>query len=271
MTMLDPWRRGALAVVVGACAAWAATGARAAEEPIATDRPDVVESSDVVGAGRVQLETSVARERDARHGTRTRRSATPTLLRVGVSDAVELRLETDGLLRQRSTTAGVATAERGWADASLGLKWHVQDGDDEHRKPGLAWLLHLDGNTGSAAFRGQGWRPSLRLTAEWALPGDHSLGVMPGLFLDRDDQGRRYTGGILAAVLGKSFNDRLRGFVEVAGQQLTTSRHGGSVVTFDVGAAYLLSPNLQIDTAVSRGLTRHTPDLGWTVGLSLRH
>jgi len=46
--------------------------ASAAEEAIATDRPDVVESSDVVGHGRFQIETSVACERDERDGVRTR-------------------------------------------------------------------------------------------------------------------------------------------------------------------------------------------------------
>ncbi len=245
--------------------------ARAADDAIATDRPDVVESSDVVGKGRVQLETSVARERDRRSGTRTRLDSTPSLLRIGVSDTVELRVETEGLLRQRTTTAGVTTTERGQADVSLGVKWHVQDDDEASHRPGVAWLLHLDSDSGSAAFRGQGWRPSLRLTAEWALPDGYSLGVMPGLYQDRNDAGRRHVGGILAAVAGKAFTDKARGFVEVAGQQLRSARNGGNVVTFDIGAAYLLSNALQVDAAVSRGLTRQTPDLSWTVGVSLRY
>ena len=44
--------------------------ALAEEEPdgIATDRPDFVESAQVVGRGVVQLETSLAFERDKRHG-----------------------------------------------------------------------------------------------------------------------------------------------------------------------------------------------------------
>lgn len=245
--------------------------ARAADDAIATDRPDFVESSDVVGPGRVQLETSVARERDRRGTTRTRLDSTPSLLRIGVSDTVELRVETDGLLRQRTTTAGVTVTERGQADVSLGAKWHVQDDDEASFRPGLAWLLHLDSDTGSTAFRGQGWRPSLRLTAEWALPHGWSIGVMPGLFLDRNDAGRRHGGGILAAVAGKAFTDQVRGFVEVAGQQLRSARNGGNVVSLDVGAAYLLSNTVQIDTAISRGLTRQTPDLSWTVGVSVRH
>jgi hypothetical protein len=244
--------------------------ATAAEDAIATDRPDFVESSDVVGKGRLQIETSVAVERDSRDGVRSRLYSTPTLLRMGVSETVELRLETDGLLDQRVDEAGVRTSERGVADLSIGAKWHVQEGDEEGLRPGIAWLLHVDADSGSRAFRGQGWRPSLRLVAEWEFAGGYSAGVMPGLFIERNDLGERYVGGILAAVAGKSFTDQTRGFVELSGQQLASSKNGGNVVTFDLGLAYLVSRSMQVDTAVSWGLNKNTPDISWIAGFSVR-
>lgn len=247
-----------------------AGAARAEEEPIATDRPDFVESSDVVGKGRVQLETSLAWERDRQGGVKARLSNTPTLLRVGVSDAWELRLETDGRLRQTTEVGGTSTRERGWSDLSFGLKWHQRDGDEDAGTPGLGWLFHLDADTGSGAFRGQGVRPSVRMVAEWEFAGGWSLGVMPGLFRDRDEAGRHFTGGILAAVLGKSLNDRTRVFVELSGEQLAPARHGGNVATLDAGVAFLLTRDLQLDAAMSRGLNRNAPDFAWTVGLSAR-
>lgn len=247
-----------------------AGAARAEEEPIATDRPDFVESSDVVGKGRVQLETSLAWERDRQGGVKARLSSTPTLLRVGVSDAWELRLETDGRLRQTAEVGGTSTRERGWSDLSFGLKWHQRDGDEDAGTPGLGWLFHLDADTGSGAFRGQGVRPSVRMVAEWEFAGGWSLGVMPGLFRDRDEAGRHFTGGILAAVLGKSLNDRTRVFVELSGEQLAPARHGGNVATLDAGVAFLLTRDLQLDAAMSRGLNRNAPDFAWTVGLSAR-
>jgi hypothetical protein len=69
--------------------AMCAFSARAEEEPLATDRPDFVESSDVVGAGRFQIETSVAFERSKVDGTREKLRATPTLLRIGIGDTLE--------------------------------------------------------------------------------------------------------------------------------------------------------------------------------------
>lgn len=244
--------------------------ARADDEPIATDRPDFVESSDVVGKGRLQLETSLAWERDRQGGGKSRLASTPTLLRIGVADDWELRLEGDGRMRLRSETAGVTSRESGWSDLAVGVKWHQRDGDEEAGTPGLGWLVHLDMDSGSGSFRGQGLRPSLRMVAEWEFAGGWSLGVMPGVYRNRNDQGRHFTGGILAAVLGKSLGERLRGFVEVSGQQLASARNGGKLVTFDTGLAYLLTRDLQVDMALSRGISHSAPDLAWTVGLSAR-
>lgn len=244
--------------------------ARAEDEPIATDRPDFVESSDVVGKGRVQIETSLAWERDRQGGLKARLSSTPTLLRLGVADDWELRFETDGRLRLKADAAGTTVRERGWSDLSVGVKWHQRDGDEAAGTPGLGWLFHLDADTGSGAFRGQGVRPSLRMVAEWEFAGGWSLGVMPGIYRDRDEDGRHFTGGILAAVLGKSLNDRTRVFVELSGEQLAAARHGGSVTTFDVGVAYLVTRDVQVDAAMSRGLNRNAPDFAWTIGLSTR-
>jgi len=267
-SFMPRWALGAVLAV----APWAIfpLGAVAAEGAIATDRPDFVESSDVVGKGRFQLETSVAQERSTRDGVRMRLVSTPTLLRIGVSETVELRLETDGIQRRSTEGSGLKTSERGWADVALGAKWHVQDGDEASGRPGLAWLLHVEADTGTPPFRGDGLRPSLRAVAEWDLAGDYSLGVMPGVLIDRNDQGQRYVGAIFAVVVGKSFSDTTRGFVELSGRQLASKQNGGNVVSFDTGLAYLVTNDVQIDAAVSWGLNKNTPDVSWTVGVSVR-
>src|SRR5882672_7148159 len=86
-------------------------------DEINTDRPDFVESSAVVGRGRFQLETSVAGERDNAGGLRLRTLSTPTLLRLGVSENIELRVESDGAMHTRSfdPASGVTTKDHGWA------------------------------------------------------------------------------------------------------------------------------------------------------------
>jgi len=239
-------------------------------DKIATDRPDFVESSDVVGKHRFQIETSVAQERNKGDGVRERTFSTPTLLRYGVSDTLELRAETDGrlIVRTDDLVAGTRSTERGYGDLSLGVKWHAID--EAGLTPSLAVLAHVDLDSGSASFRGKGARPSLRAVAEWELAHDMSLGIMPGLLLDKDDAGRRYTGGILGVVVGKEWNERWRSFVEVAAPRIARARNGGSLVTLDVGGAYLLNKYCQLDSAISRGLNRNTADWSWTIGLSLK-
>jgi hypothetical protein len=71
-------------------------------------------------------------------------------------------------------------------------------------------------------------------------------------------------------VLGKSWTERWRTFVEYSAPQIARSSHGGSQTTFDIGTAYLLTDTVQIDAALSRGLNKTTPDWSWTIGLSAK-
>lgn len=256
-----------LAALVAFCTCACAFPAAASDGPIATDRPDFVESSHVVGKGRLQIESSVAIDRDGDGERRATAWSTPTLVRFGITDNLELRVESDGAMRQRSSGAGLAgVTERGYADASLGLKWHAMDG--EGSRPSVGLLLHADLSTGSAAFRDEGTRPSARLVAEWEMPNDMSIGVMPGIGYQKQDGGNMF--GILGLVAGKAWNDRLRSFVEISSPHIARSAHGGTEASLTVGAAYLVRKNVQIDTALSRGLNPRTADLSLTFGLSFK-
>jgi hypothetical protein len=239
-----------------------------AQDSIVTDRPDFVESSDVVGARRFQLETGVASDRRTHDGVRVRTLTTPTLFRYGLGDTTELRLETDGWTRERTRDGVASYTEHGRSDLSLGIKWHVLDGAGT--TPGVAWLLHVDTATGSRPFRGAGLRPSLRAAIEWDLPEEFSLGLMPGVYVDRNDAGRRFAGGIFAMTLGKEWSPRWHSFLEVAGQQLASRRDGGSVVTLDTGLAFVATPALQFDIEASRGLSDAAPDLTSGLGVSIK-
>ena len=260
------------AVWIGVALIAASLQARAADDDqIVPDRPDFVESSIAVGKGRFQLETSLAAERDRSAGVRERGVFTPTLLRYGLSDNVELRLETDGWTRQHTSIDNPPASLRtsGMADSSLGVKWHVQDAAGG--LPSVAVLVHADLPSGAAELRGHGVRPSLRLSAEWDLPDDFSIGVMPGVASQTSDDGRRFTGAMLGVSLGKDWNARWHSFVEVAAPQIARTRDGGTQAILDIGAAYLVNNQCQIDTALTRGLNRRTADLGFTVGLSVRY
>src|SRR6478609_3273820 len=237
----------------------------AAQEPIATDRPDFVESSMTVGTKVFQLETSAATDWTTSAGTTARVIATPTLLRYGISRTLELRLETDGFYR--ASVDGVGS-ESGMADAALGIKWHAVD--EAGARPAIAFLLHGDVPTGSAAFRGIGIRPSLRTVGEWALPGEFGLGVMPGIAYDPEGgEGQQWT-ALLGVTLGRPVSESLRFFVEYAAEQLPTSSNGGTIALVETGAAFLLTADTQLDLSYRHGVTSLAADHSIALGFSRR-
>ena len=42
------------------------------------------------------------------------------------------------------------------------------------------------------------------------------------------------------------------------------------MVTYDTGAAYLLTDSIQLDAAFSRAANRNTPNFSWTLGISAK-
>jgi hypothetical protein len=266
---LSPRHRfvAAPALVLVALAIAAPSCARAADEgEITTDRPDFVESSEVVD--HVQVETGLESALDRHEGLQSRTLTTPTLVRVGLSRAFEFRLETDGFT-DATTSDGTRTQAQGMSDVSLGLKWRVQDGE-EGGQASVAWLGDVEAPSGSAAFRGAGWRPSVRLVAEWALRDEWSIGFMPGLKLDRTADGHEFANGLAAVVVGNGFAPHWDAFVELAAQQIVARRYGGNILTFDTGIAHRLTPDFQLDASLFIGLTDAAPAVQWGLGASFR-
>ena len=237
----------------------------AAQESIATDRPDFVESSLTVGTGVFQLETSVATDW-TRVGSATERTVgTPTLFRYGITPALELRLETEGY--QRASNSAVNGTTTGLADAALGLKWHALDGDGV--RPSAAVLLHADLPSGSRTFRTDGVRPSLRVVGEWELPAGFALGVMPGVVYDVDAAGDRQWVTLFGATVGKPVSERLRFFVEFTAEALPIG-DVPAATELDLGTALLLSKDIQLDLSTSFGLSEAAADHALAIGFSRR-
>lgn len=256
-----------IAVSLLAAAAGSARAADEAGEAIEPDQPGIVESSSTVGKGRAMLETGLGYQRDKSDGVRSRLWSTPTLLRFGFAEDWEFRVETDGYQRLRAADGSTTAKASGWADTALGVKWQVQESDGERNKPGLAWLFDVTADSGSSAFRGQGLRPTLRLTSEWDLPRDWSAGLIGGLYRDSRDDGKHFVGGILGASLGWPISDSWKGYVEVAGDQLASTRNGGRSVSAGTGLTWLVDRKLQLDASINRGLTKQTAD--WVFGLGV--
>lgn len=243
------------------------SGGSAEENSIATDRPDFVESADTVGLWNVQVETSYEEETDTINGVTTKSESTPTLIRLGILKNLELRMETAGFISEKTDNQ---PSNNGSADPAFGFKVHFLDGTPQTLSPSMAVLVHADMDSGSAYFRGHGIRPSLRVVGEWEGPADLSMGLMPGVAYESDDNNNRYTNVMVSGVLGRGITESLRAFVELTAEQLVAVKHGGNILTFDAGMAYVFLRNYQFDVASSWGLNDNSPDFSWTLGFSMK-
>lgn len=256
-------------LIAAALLAGMAPGYAADEEPLSTDRPDISEASVVVGPGRFQIETGV--QQDYQRGGRgtARVLTTPTLLRWGLDNRWEARLETDGYMQFRRSGSGSNAQTAGLSPLSPGFKYHFQDPREGSSRPSLGVLMHVAVPTGSSQFRQHYFAGDLKLAADFEF-GAWSLGTNVGVLVDRDDEGDTFAAGLATASLSRGLSERLRAFTEVA-LGGSASRPLTDSVILDGGFTYLLNPDTQLDVALGTDLSqRSAPDLYWTVGLSRR-
>lgn len=220
-------------------------------EPIDTDGPDFVESSEVVPRGHFQYEVGFTSLSDSPAAPGSALMVTPMLLKYGVAKDVEIRLAPSGFMRQNGESA--------WGDIAMGVKWHSQDRDPALGRAAVSWLLHVDTPSGTHPFKGQALRPSLRSVITWDLPQDYALGLMPGIKSDTGDDGHRFTALVFGAVLNKRLNDQWRVFVELSAPQIAAPADGGVLASWDLGAAYLFSHDLQLGVRLGVGANPNSP------------
>jgi hypothetical protein len=136
--------------------------------------------------------------------------------------------------------------------------------------PGYGVIVGATLASGSAEFIGNGTPPSLLLPIVWNLPNDMSLGVMPGVYFDKNSENKRFTSTQLGVVLSKSFNEKWGGYVEWAAPQITSSKNGGNITVMDVGVNYLISNEMMLDFSVLKGISKKSPGVQVGLGLSIR-
>jgi hypothetical protein len=225
--------------------------------PIDTDGPDFVESSEVIGKNRFQYEADFLSQRDTRASTTVNTTSTPTLIKYGISETTEVRIETEGYIWSDNSSTNAILSGAG--DTALGLKWHTLDGGKTTGKPSISWILHFDVPTGTNGFSKPGIRPSVRTVMTWELPENFALGIMPGIKYDSAEDGHRFTSGIFGAVLNNHVTESFRAFVELAVQQLAQSQDGGTIAYWDIGAAYLLTVDTQLGFRGGVAANQNTP------------
>ena len=152
---------------------------------------------------------------------------------------------------------------------ALEAKYQVT-GTTDGAMPTLGLIARLVPPSGSGSFRSRRTTGDLRLAADWDFAPQWSLNPNIGIRRAEGEDGRAYSAGILAATVGYNPTEALNVFVD-AGLQSPERKGGGSSVILDVGVAYLLTRDVQLDLSVGKGVRGMTsPRAFVSAGISTR-
>jgi hypothetical protein len=224
-------------------------------DEIATDRPDVTNSSIVVPAGSLQIENGV--NFSMRAGDRFV-DGTNTRLRAGIANCLEFLVDTPTYF------ANVRSSEKsGFSDVAPALKWQISPVPG---KVDLSAVFGLALPTGSAGIAGRGPQPYLQFPWSWELGSGWGLsGMLTEFFRPSDPNSKRITETTF--VIEKKVTERASLFVEYVGDYL---ENGSPAQLLNSGGVYRLGPNQQVDFHVALGLNHNAPSYIVGVGYSVR-
>jgi hypothetical protein len=240
--------------ILGAVDAWA-DGCPTAKDEIATDRPDVTNSSLVVPDGSFQSENGV--NFTVRDGGRTI-DGTNTRWRLGVAPCLELLLD---LPTYSANIRGSGSS--GFSDIAPAVKWQVSP------IPGKIDLSLVAGvalPTGAIDIAGPGAQPYLQMPWSWELHDGWGVsGMLTEFFRPADMTTKRMTETTFS--IEKKLTDKTSLFVEYVGDY---PENAGPVVLLNSGGLYRLSPTQQVDFRIAFGLNHNAPSYIVGVGYSFR-
>jgi hypothetical protein len=189
-----------------------------------------------------------------------------TLVRIGLTRLVELRVGLDGYMRQDLSPGGSAD---GVGDSSLGVKVRLA----AEKRSEAAVIAQLGLTTGDSEVSALQNDPSVVFAFANAISDRLSLAYTLGVAWEtvEDGAGEEDTLSVLrwTVALGIAGKGRWGYFVELFGSA-GLSAGGPPDNSFDGGVTYLLRPNLQFDIAAGIGLSSPAPDWFTTLGISYR-
>lgn len=241
---------------------------------VVTDRPGFLFSSLTVGRGTLQTEWGIpaVTVNDA-GGVDARLASLFGLVRYGVTDNFELRLDSPVYNESRVTIGGRTATDHGVGDLEIGAKWHLLD--NHGAQPSFALIPSVIVPTGATGFTADHPVYQLNAMAEWNLASGWGIGALAGYLsgLNGPSGGDRYGQGTFGVSLGRSLPAPLAQTWSAYGEAVyvATNLSGASDSSFlGGGVKYLVSNGVQLDLSFDRGLTADSPDWLFGFGISAR-
>jgi hypothetical protein len=227
-----------------------------AQDPIATDRPQITSSSIVVPCGSLQLENGFAETGNA--GQRSF-DFPETSVRLGIAAKTELRFGVPDYFQNGETNSGFST---GLGDMSLGFKQQLgpAKGFDVSIIPTVSFP------TGAKAISSHGYDPSLQIPWSRALSKAWTAAGMVSVAWPTQGPSHNLTGQS-SIYLDRQLTGPWDAYVEYSG---SFPQRGGPQHSIDFGTAYKVSPHQQLDLHCGFGLSSAAPDHSIGFGYSFR-
>ena len=239
------------------------------EKAFELDRPDFVEASSTVGLGRVVIESGYSYSFNNDGGVQTVSHSYPeTLIRVGLlAEWFEFRIA-QNIAHEQQRSGGITSRASGAEDLYLGCKLALTK--QAEWLPEMALIPQMTVPTGDADFTddevlpGANWVYSWQLTELWDMggstQGNRAIDATANDYLEMSQ----------AWAFGYAVADDARVYVEwfgffPHGADVAKPEHYG-----DVGLAWFLTPDLEVDVRFGIGLNEVADDYFTGLGGGIR-
>lgn len=230
-------------------------------QPIFTDRPTFSVGPGTIAPGHIQFETGYTFSYEDAHPDGHTHTFPETLLRIGLMENFELRVEWPNL-----TYIDNGTNVDGFRDLGVGFK--VQVFQQQGFRPRLSFAGRLSIPTGNEAFSSDQLDPELRTILTYAFNERVELFGNVNI-AGPSSQGTRFVQVSSSLGLSATLRDHLSGFVEYFGLY-PRDVASGSANFLQTGFVYHLTYDIQLDARVGAGLNRGTDDVLTGAGVSWR-
>ena len=256
---------------------------------INTDRPDFTDATYSVGKGVTILETGYTyRKSEDSELNIDRRQLPEALLRVGVTDELELRFKYVGYVMTNinDQTTGLSTSAFGNDDLQVGIKYEVLQQDDW--RPMVTFVGGTTIPSGTGGISAHQTQPFGNVVLGWGFRRWLYLKLSTGVdFVKTNDVTKVVEGSLQEGPLGLNSADNITQWHQSASLLFqATKRVGGFVEWFsffsnnssdnrasnfvDTGLFIYLTPNIQADVRIGERISDRVNSVFTGAGLSLR-
>jgi hypothetical protein len=246
---------GALSITLLSPGAARAGECPSSQSEIATDRPDVTNSSLVVPSGSIQSENGV---NTSGQGAGKGFDGSNSRLRFGIAPCLEVLVDMPSYFGRLS-----GNVDTGLTNLTPAVKWQVSALPEPAN---LSVTVGVGLPTGTHAITGDGLQPYLQFPWSYELGGGWGVsGMFTSFFRPSDLSNRQTTEATF--VIEKKVSERMAVFVEYVGDYPS---RGASIALLNVGGGYLLNRTEQLDFHLAFGLNRNSPNYIVGIGYSYR-